>query len=286
MTTWRMISRRGFVGGAASGGAALVLAGASGFAATAAEIDAGALRALVDGSQRAEKNRVRDRYRHPFEVLSFFGLPPDATVVEIDPGGAGYWTEILAPYLKDHGRYIAANGPKDSPSEEVQRGNAAFAAKIAGDPSLYGKVEVAEFSPGAKDPIGPGEADFVLTFRNIHNWMADGDAEAAFRAFFKALKPGGVLGVEEHRGRTDQPQDAKAKSGYVRQDYAIALAEAAGFKLAGSSEVNANPKDTKDYPDGVWTLPPTYRLKDKDHDRYAAIGESDRFVLKFVKPAG
>ena len=254
-------------------------------AAIASETDAAKLRGLIDGPQRSAKNVARDQYRHPFEVLSFFDVSPDATVVEIDPGGAGYWTEILAPYLKDHGRYIAANGPKDSPSEEVQRGNAGFAAKIAADPANYAKVEVSEFDPGRKDPAEPGQADFVLTFRNIHNWMADGTSEAAFRAFFKALKPGGVLGVEEHRGRVDQPQDPKAKSGYVRQDYAIQLAEAAGFKLAGASEVNVNPKDTKDYPAGVWTLPPTFRLKDQDRDKYATIGESDRFVLKFVKPA-
>ena len=255
-------------------------------AAGAANIDAARLRALVDGPQRTPKNTARDPYRHPFEVLDFFGVGGNATVVEIDPGGAGYWTEILAPYLKDHGRYIAANGPKDSPSEEVQRGNAAFAAKVSADPTDYSKVEVDEFAPGRKDLAGPGEADFVLTFRNIHNWMKDGVADAAFAAFFKALKPGGVLGVEEHRGRGDQPQDPQANSGYVRQDYAIALAEAAGFKFAGASEVNANPKDTKDYPEGVWTLPPTFRLKEKDRDKYAAIGESDRFVLKFVKPKG
>jgi predicted methyltransferase len=253
--------------------------------AAASEVDASKLRALVDGPQRSAKNLARDPYRHPFEVLSFFGVRPDATVIEIDPGGAGYWTEILAPYLKDHGRYIAANGPKDSPSEEIQRGNAAFAAKIAAEPANYAKVETAEFDPGRKDPTQPGEADFVLTFRNIHNWMADGTAEAAFRAFYQALKPGGVLGVEEHRGRADEPQDPKAKSGYVRQDYAIGLAESVGFRLVGESEINANPKDTKDYPAGVWTLPPTFRLKDQDRDKYAAIGESDRFVLKFVKPA-
>ena len=250
-----------------------------------AEADSAKLRALVDGPQRSAKNTARDQYRHPFETLSFFGVGDAATVVEIDPGGAGYWTEILAPYLRDHGRYIAANGPKDSPSEEVRRGNAAFAAKIAADPLNYAKVEVSEFDPGRADPSPPGGADFVLTFRNIHNWMADGTAEAAFRVFYTALKPGGVLGVEEHRGRADQPQDPKAASGYVRQDYAVALAEAAGFKLAGASEINANPKDTKDYPAGVWALPPTFRLKDQDHDKYAVIGESDRFVLKFVKPA-
>jgi predicted methyltransferase len=259
-----------------------VAAFASGVAAQSST-DLPKLRADVDNPQRDAKNSARDKYRHPFEVLSFFDVADNATVVEIDPGGAGYWTEILAPYLKDRGRYIAGNPP--GVTAEAKTGAAAFAAKLAADPKNYSKVEVAEFDPGAKDlPAATGAADIVLTFRNIHNWMAEGKAEAAFRAFYAVLKPGGVLGVEEHRGRTDQPQDPLAKSGYVREDYAIGLAEAAGFKLAGASEVNANPKDTKDYPVGVWALPPTFRLKDQDHDKYAAIGESDRFVLKFVKP--
>jgi predicted methyltransferase len=246
--------------------------------------DSAALQALVAGGQRSDANRARDKYRHPFEVLAFFGVADNSSVIEILPGASGYWTEILAPYLKAHGRYIAANGDKDSPSSEVQKDNAGFAAKIAADPNDYDKVEVAEFHPGVKDLAPAGTADFVLTFRNIHNWMAAGTADQAFAAFFKALKPGGILGVEEHRASADQPQDPLAKSGYVRQDYAVALAEKAGFKLLGASEVNANPKDTKDYPAGVWTLPPTYRLKDQDREKYAAIGESDRFVLKFVKP--
>jgi len=250
-----------------------------------AEIDAGKLQSLIAGPQRTSPNTVRDRYRHPLELLTFFGVKDDSTVVEILPGGGGYWTEILAPYLRDRGRYIAANGEKNSASAEVQRDNATFNAKIGGDPGDYAKVEVAEFAPTRHDIVPAGTADFVLTFRNIHNWMAAGDADDAFAVFYRALKPGGVLGVEEHRGRTDAPQDPKAASGYVRQDYAIALAEKAGFRFEASSEVNANPKDTKDYSVGVWALPPTFRLKDKDHDKYAAIGESDRFVLRFVKPA-
>ena len=234
--------RRQVLGGLGAS-AAFALVGRPAFAGGA---NADALRALVDGPQRGAGNRARDPYRHPLEVLTFFGVPDDATVVEILPGAAGYWTEILAPYLRAHGRYIAANSDRDSPSAEAQKDNAGFAAKIAADPALYDKVETADFHPGAK-PLAPdGAADFVLTFRNIHNWMAAGTADLAFAAFFKALKSGGVLGVEEHRGRTDQPQDPLAKSGYVRQDYAVALAQAAGFKLAGASEVNANPNDTKD----------------------------------------
>jgi predicted methyltransferase len=236
-----------------------------------------ALAAIIDGPQRSNANKARDRYRHPLEVLTFFGLKADSNVVEIVPGKAGYWAEILAPYLKDRGHYTA--------SGDAGRDVAPLKARIGENPELYGKTTITEFTGGDQEIAPPGTADFVLTFRNIHNWMRAGTADAAFWAFYKALKPGGILGVEEHRGRPDQPQDPQATSGYVRQDYAIALAEKAGFKLLGSSEVNANPKDTKDYPEGVWTLPPTYRLKDQDRKKYSAIGESDRFVLKFVKTA-
>ena len=276
MTRMAPVTRRSLL--AAAAGAGLLL-GPETRAKTAPT-----LTALVAGPQRSATNVARDPYRHPLEDLEFFGVQPSSTVVEILPGGAGYWTEILAPYLKDGGRYIAANGPQDSPSEETRRDNAAFAAKVAADPADYAKVETSEFAPGERDIAPPGTADFVLTFRNIHNWMKAGTVDQAFAAFYRALKPGGILGVEEHRGRADQPQDPQASSGYVRQDYAVALAEKAGFRLAAASEINSNPKDTKDYPAGVWTLPPTYRLKDQDRARYAEIGESDRFLLKFVKP--
>jgi|HubBroStandDraft_1064217.scaffolds.fasta_scaffold00068_51 predicted methyltransferase len=231
------------------------------------------LKNIIVGPQRTSANRDRDASRNPYEVLHFFGLNKNMTVVEIWPG-AGYWTEILAPYLHEHGTYYAALGESSKMMD----------AKLATDPELYGQVKLTRFD-GDKYAIAPdGTADLVVTFRNLHNWMDDGTAQAAFRAFFKALKPGGVLGIEDHRGRTDQPQDERAGTGYVRQDYAIALAEKAGFLYAGSSEVNANPKDTKDYPEGVWTLPPTFKLGDVDRAKYAAIGESDRFVLKFTKP--
>ena len=241
------------------------------------------LEALVSGPQRSPANRARDPYRHPLEDLRFLGVKPKDVVVEILPGGSGYWTEILAPYLRAGGRYIAANPPKADTSNEAVSGNAAFAAKVAGDPADLGKVAVAEFAPPA-DLVPPGSADVVLTFRNVHNWMADGTTEAVFASFFRALRPGGTLGIEEHRGRTDLPQDPAAKTGYVRQDAVIGLAERAGFRLVAASEVNANPRDTKDYSAGVWTLPPTFRLKDQDRDRYAAIGESDRMLLRFEKP--
>ena len=268
-------------------GAALALAAAFWLAAAPASAQSvdPSLKAMVDGPQRSEKNRARDAFRHPAEVLSFFGVKPDSVVVEILPGAGGYWTEILAPYLEDKGRYIAANGEAASTSEETQKDNAGFKAKIAANPSLYGKVEIAEFAADRHAIAPPGSADFVLTFRNLHNWMAHGETEASLKAFYAALKPGGALGIVDHRGAADKPQDPLAKSGYVRQDEAIRLIESVGFKFVASSEADANPRDTKDYSVGVWALPPTYRLKDQDRDKYAAIGESDRFVLKFIKPA-
>ncbi|MCC6301651.1 MAG: class I SAM-dependent methyltransferase [Gammaproteobacteria bacterium] len=251
----------------------------------AEESSAGAeLEAAVAGAHRPEANRARDRYRHPVETLSFFGIRPDMTVVEIFPGG-GWYTEILAPFLREKGVYYAAGLDPDSGSEFARRSMHAFRDKLEADPELYDRVRVTVLAPPDKTAIAPpGSADMVLTFRNIHNWMAAGTAEQIFAAMFAALKPGGVLGVVEHRGDPAVPQDPKAGTGYVRQDYAIRLAEKAGFKFVADSEVNANPKDTKDYPKGVWTLPPTFAMKDQDREKYLAIGESDRFTLKFVKP--
>ena len=264
--------------------AAVGLAFALSLGAAAAQDPDPALQALIAGPQRAAANKARDPFRHPTEVLTFFGIKPDSVVVEILPGAGGYWTEILAPYLRDKGHYVAANGESSSTSEETRKDNAGFAAKMAGAPALYDKVEVSEFAADRHAIAPAGSADFVLTFRNLHNWMAKGEAEATLKTFYAALKPGGVLGIVEHRGLDTVPQDPLAKSGYVRQDFAIALIESVGFKFAGASEANANPKDTKDYSVGVWALPPTYRLKDQDREKYAAIGESDRFTLKFVKP--
>ena len=261
-----------------------VLAGIGGpHRAFAQQPDATRLRTLVDGPQRSPSNRARDPFRHPLDNLEFLGIAPNDTVVEILPGGAGYWTEILAPYLRDHGHYIAANPAATDTSDEAVKGNAAFAAKIASDPADLGKTETVAFTTNG-DIVPPGTADAVITFRNVHNWMSEGSTAAVFAIFYRALKHGGTLGIEEHRGRADQPQDPLAKSGYVRQDVVIAMAEQAGFHLSGTSEINGNPKDTKDYAAGVWTLPPTYRLKDVDRAKYAAIGESDRMLLRFVKP--
>ena len=243
-----------------------------------------ALMELIASSDRSPQNSARDKYRHPAQVLAFFGVKPDSKVVEILPGGGGYWTEILAPFLKDKGHYIAANGDQASNLAEIQRDNAAFNAKFVDNPARFGALVVTQFSGDRFAIAAPDSADFVLTFRNVHNWMSAGEADAAFRTFFRALKSGGVLGIEEHRAGTDQPQDPLAKSGYVREDYVMALAETAGFKFAGKSDVLANPKDTKDYSVGVWALPPSFRLKDVDRDKFAEIGESDRMVLKFIKP--
>lgn len=231
---------------------------------------------------RSPANVARDPYRHPVGTLAFFGIREDSVVVEVLPGSAGYYLEILAPFLKDQGLYIAASRDATA-APKYLADHQKLLARLKAEPDLYGKVQVTQFNAGLHDIAPPGSADFVLTFRNLHNWIERNEIEGALRAFHKALKPGGVLGVVDHRGRTDMSQEAQMKSGYVRQDYAIALIEKAGFKLAGASEVNANPRDTKDHPAGVWTLPPTYRLKEQDRAKYRAIGESDRFTLKFVK---
>ncbi len=244
--------------------------------------DDGELAKWLKGSHRTERNVVRDVHRHPIETLRFFGIRDNSTVVEILPGSGGYYMEILAPYLKAKGRYIAANRDGLAPPQYLAD-HQKLLARLKAEPALYGKVVVTQFNADLHAIAPPGSADFVLTFRNLHNWVERNEVEGALRAFHKALKPGGVLGVADHRGRTDQSQQAQMKSGYVRQDYAVALIEKAGFRLVASSEINANPRDSKDHPAGVWTLPPTYRLKDQDRAKYAAIGESDRFTLKFVK---
>lgn len=241
-----------------------------------------AFRALLAGKHRSPENVARDPWRHPAETLAFFGIRPDSTVVEILPGSRGYYTEILAPWLRERGLYVAA-GRDEAAAPAYRADHARMLEKFAADPARYGRIRVTRFN-GDRHEIAPGgTADFVLTFRNLHNWLERGEAEAALRAFRLALKPGGVLGVVDHRGRNDLSQEAQMKSGYVREDFAIALIERAGFRLGGRSEINANPLDSKDHPEGVWTLPPTFRMGDRDRARYAAVGESDRFTLKFVK---
>jgi predicted methyltransferase len=247
----------------------------------AAAADA-ALQSAIANPRRTAAFIHRDAVRHPQEELEFFGLRPDMTVVEVSPGG-GYWTEILAPYLQKSGRLIVAVPPPNDP-EAPAPGKDKYRMKLAADPATYGKVQITEMGLDHYALAPPGSADLVVTFRNLHNWMDEGYAAAALEGFYRALKPGGVLGIEDHRARDDVPQDPKAANGYVRQDYAIELAKKAGFEFLGSSEIDANPRDTKDWPEGVWTLPPTLTLKDKDRDKYLAIGEADNFVLKFRKP--
>ncbi len=242
-----------------------------------------AMQRAVNAPNRTPAFIARDPARHPAQELTFFGVTPHSTVVEIWPGG-GYWTQILAPLLHDHGTYYVATGAEDG--DRVEKAFApkpAFLAMLAADPKVYGRIHMTTATAKHLDLAPPGSADVVLTFRNLHNWMNEGDAPQMLAAIRAALKPGGVLGVEDHRGNTKTPQDPQAKSGYVRQDYAEALIEKAGFRLVGASEMDANPRDTADYPGGVWTLPPTLRLGQTDRAKYLAIGEADNFVLKFRK---
>lgn len=235
----------------------------------------------LNGAWRSDSNKARDGARHPAETLAFFGVDADETVVEIAPGG-GWYTEVIAPYLKAGGGtyYAATRG-------DAER-DAAFAEKFS-DADVFGTINIGVLGDG----IPEGSVDTVLTFRNIHNWMRGGSEAAVFESAYAALKPGGVFGVIEHRLPSSAEQDPQGGSGYVHQDYAIALGEAAGFELAGTSEINANPADTADHPFGVWTLPPANAWQRDgaelpegfDGAKYQAIGESDRFTLKFVKPA-
>jgi predicted methyltransferase len=243
----------------------------------------------VAGAWRAPADRARDAWRHPVESLKFWGLKPGQTVVEFWPG-AGWYTDILAPFLAATGGklYAAELEPNDDASRAVI---AAFKQRLAAKPKLYGDVAVTAF--GARsDAVAPaGSADLVLFLRNLHNWMAAGIAEKAFRDAYAALKPGGVLGIEEHRADAGGVPDVLAADGYVQQPYVIKLAQEAGFHFDASSEINANPKDTKDHPFGVWTLPPVRRSSPRgepddpnfDHAKYDAIGESDRMTLRLIK---
>ncbi len=240
---------------------------------------------VLAGDHRGDENRARDKYRHPKETLQFFGFRQDMSVMEVSPGGGGWYTEVLAPALREKGEYIAAAWDPGSTSEYVKKNSKKYADKLASRPELYDRAKVTALqAPNALKPVPDGSVDMVLTFRNIHGWMGNDTADAMFAAMYAALKPGGILGVAEHRAKTDKPQDPKAESGYVREDYAIAMIEKAGFRLIGKSEINANPKDTADHPNGVWSLPPTLQGGDADRDKYVAIGESDRFTLRFRKP--
>ena len=267
--------------------AAALLAGlfAASSAVRAADSDAvRQLREAVDSSARSPADKARDKYRHPVETLSFFGIRPDMTVVEVWPFG-GWYTAILAPYLREHGKlYAAAMDPQSKDREDVEV-NGELHALFAAHPQMFDKVELTVLSPGKKMQLAPdGSADMVLTFRNVHNWVWDGTEKGVFAAMYRALKPGGILGVVEHRNNDPNFVPRKRGEAYTGEQYTIDLAQSVGFRLVARSPINNNPKDTKDYPKGVWTLPPSYAEGDKDRAKYAAIGESDRFTLKFMKP--
>jgi predicted methyltransferase len=240
-----------------------------------------ALKAALAGSHRSAANVARDGARHPYETLRFFGIAPTMTVVELTPEG-GWYTEVLAPYLRDKGVLIGA-GDETIPAN---RYGMMFLNKVNSNP-VYDKVRIGIFQPPVKYAIAPANsADLVLTFRNFHNWVELGDDKlgAMLKEIYTVLKPGGVFGVVDHRLPPSMAQDAKASSGYVHEAYVIKLVERAGFKLAARSEINANPKDTADHKRGVWALPPTLANKDENRAAFLAIGESDRMTLKFVKP--
>ena len=244
---------------------------------TAAQLDQ-----VIAGNWRPAAQRARDKYRHPKETLEFFGLRPDQTVIEITPGG-GWYAQILAPLLRDNGHYVAAE-KQPSVDSEARSDDSALRKLFAAHPAQFDQASIVTFDPKAPAFGPPASADRVLTFRNVHNWAEDGSAPAMFKAFHAVLKPGGVLGVVDHRADAGARLDQVMDSGYLPVDYVVKLATDAGFVLDGRSEVNANPKDDHDHPKGVWTLPPTLAMGDQDKATYQAIGESDRMTLRFVKP--
>jgi predicted methyltransferase len=239
------------------------------------------LNSVIAGKWRDPKNAARDIYRHPIETLAFFGVGLDQTLIEITPGG-GWYSELLAPLLNDRGHYIAAVAKPRNSDGETAQGKTALATKFAADSAHYGHAKTIEFDPKAPNFGATNSVDTVLTFRNVHNWVMDGAQAAMFRAFFDVLKPGGVLGVTDHRANPGPATDGK--QGYLTEKQVIDYATAAGFVLDAKSEINANPKDTRDYPHGVWTLPPTLSQGNHGIGTYLAIGESDRMTLRFVKP--
>lgn len=282
-------------------GALVLLAGAMtanaqtpGSGVTAPSIDP-ALAGASAGEWRTAEARARDAHRRPMEVLSFWGLRPGMTILEVQPGAASWWTEILAPYARmTKGKFYATGADLANPklSEGARKARADFEARYAGKPEIYGKVEVVNWGPQSAPPPA-NTYDFILTARSVHGWMSNGITEKVFRDLYTGLKPGGILALEQHRANPG-PQDPKAAMGYVTEAFVIEQAEKAGFKLLARSDLNANPRDTKDHPFGVWTLPPTRTTVPNgsgqpanpsfDHTRYDAIGESDRMTLKFQKP--
>ena len=242
------------------------------------QVDSQKLKTSIQSENRRADNIKRDIYRHPQETLEFFDVGPEMKVLEISPG-KGWYTEILANYIHYPGTLIAAHWSKDSEIAYYRRGRANFEKKMSNNP-MYGRVEIVDlYSELAEE----NSVDAVLTFRNLHNWLGP-NLDNIFSNTFKSLKPGGVFGIVEHRAKPGTSMEMMKKSGYVTEAHAIKIAKKHGFELAAKSEINANPKDTADHPKGVWTLPPNYRLKDKDREKYSDIGESDRMTLLFKKP--
>jgi predicted methyltransferase len=283
------ITKMRLLGVAAAVGAILAAAGCAATGGTtsgatsATSVTAPGLQAVIAGEHRSAANKARDPYRHPAETLSFFGITPKSTVVELWPFG-GWYAEILAPYVRTGGVYYAAAMDPASTNAQDLRYNESLNKLLAARPDLYSKVRMSVLAKGKADIAPAGTADLVVSFRNIHNWVWSGMEKEVFEAAYRALKPGGVLGIVEHRNVDPNYEPKTPGQAYVGEDYAVKLVESVGFKLAARSNINNNPKDTKDYARGVWTLPPNYALGDQDRAKYAAIGESDRFTLKFVKP--
>ncbi|MEO5624351.1 MAG: methyltransferase [Dokdonella sp.] len=251
---------------------------------SAGDLASAKLDQVLAGDWRSAANKARDTYRHPKETLAFFGVKASDTLIEITPGG-GWYAEVLAPWLKGSGTYVAAIAKPAKPEGEAAQDKSALQKKFEAAPAEYADAKTLEFDPKTPSFGPPGSADVVLTFRNVHNWVMADNAPAMFKAFFDVLKAGGTLGVVDHRAAAGADLEKIKKSGYLPQDYVIKLATDAGFTLVSQSEINANAKDTRDYVKGVWTLPPTLTLGELDKDKYLAIGESDRMTLKFVKPA-
>lgn len=239
---------------------------------------------LATGNHRSKSNIARNSFRHPVETLEFFGLENNMTVIEILPS-TGWYTEIIAPYLRDSGKYYAAHFSPNAALSYMPAILGQFEEKITQQPELYGKITVRHLNPPHEVVIAPPEsADMALTFRNVHNWIMAGQEHEFFASFYAALKPGGILGVVEHRALPGASMEIMKTSGYVTEAYVKEIAAAAGFKFVASTEINANPKDSTMHPSGVWTLAPNYRLGDTERAKYDAIGESDRMTLKFIKP--